>query len=221
MIYTLDIIGDQWIIFIKAVHLGVILGGCYDAVRIVRVIIHFKKTVFIASDFIYCIWAAFLIFSFLLNENFGIPRFYIFLGVVIGAFVWYFTVGKINMAIAKRLRKILRIIFRPILKIFQKISKLFKNCTGKAKIFYEKAVFRLKRLLKKKTEMVYNIRCLNVPKTFLLCGKKVGKEPGKVESNGTEKNEERNFLQGGSCCLHGVSAVFSDSDTSEYQQKEK
>ncbi len=221
MIYTTDIIGDQWIIFIKAIFLGLILGGCYDAVRVVRTIIPFGKMMFIASDFIYCIWAAFLMFSFLLNENFGIPRFYIFLGAAIGAFGWYSTVGKINMAIAKRLGKILRIIFRPIFKIFRKNFELFKIYIRKAKIFYKKAVFKPKNLLKKKTEMVYNIRCLNVPMTFLHCGKKVGKEPEKVESNGTEKNEERDFFQGGGCCLRGVSALFPDSDTGEYQQKAK
>ena len=63
MIYTTDIIGDQWTIFIKSLDLGLVLGICYDFLRIIRTVIRFGKRVFITSDFIYCVFAAFLICS--------------------------------------------------------------------------------------------------------------------------------------------------------------
>ena len=69
MIYTTDIMGYQWELFVKSLYLGIVLSGCYDAVRMVRTVIRFGKRLFIASDFIYCLWAGFLTFSFLLNEN--------------------------------------------------------------------------------------------------------------------------------------------------------
>ena len=67
MIYTTDIMGYQWEIFVKAIPLGLLLGGCYDVLRIIRTVIRFGKKLYIASDFFYCLWAGFLTFSFLLN----------------------------------------------------------------------------------------------------------------------------------------------------------
>ena len=212
MIYTTDIIGYQWQIFVKSIALGILLGGCYDFVRILRTVIRFGKKLFIASDFIYCLWAAFLIFSFLLNENFGIPRFYIFLGTALGFLVWYFTIGKIDMFLAKKLRKVLRAVFDPFFKIFQKILKFVKKRIVKAKIISEKAIDKRKSLLKKKARWVYNILCLNVSKAFSFCGEKAGKEPEKIESSGTEKTEKGVFPQDCSYCIRGVSSHISDID---------
>ena len=187
MIYTTDIIGSQWEIFLKATWLGVLLGGCYDVLRNFRTLIRFKKTAFMVSDFLYCIWAAFLIFSFLLNENFGIPRFYIFLGTAVGFFAWYRTAGKINMFFAKKLRRFLKAVLSPFYKIFRKILEYMGKRLNEAKIFKQKPLDKSKRLLKKKSGMVYNILCLNIYKAFSFCGKKPERSPEKVESNGTEK----------------------------------
>ena len=221
MIYTSDIIGYQWEIFIKSLWLGIVLGGCYDVIRIIRTIIRFGKRLFIASDFIYCLWAAFLVFSFLLNENFGIPRFYIFFGVALGFLSWYLSFGKINMFLAKKLRRILKAILKPFAKIFQKIFKNAKKCLEKAKIFFGKKIDKHKSLLKKKSGLVYNVLCLNILKTFPFCGGKVGKEPKKLESNGTEKTEERDFPESGGCCLRGISSLFADIDAGKHQQETK
>lgn len=219
MIYTTDIIGEQWTIFLKAMGLGILLGGCYDVLRVLRTLVSFGKHIFIASDFIYCLWAGFLTFSFLLNENFGIPRFYIFIGAGTGFFLWYFTAGKINMFLAKKLRRILKAVFRPFLKIYRKSLNFVKKRIKTAKIFYLKEIDKRKTLLKKKKGLVYNILCLNVSKAFLFCGKKAGKERKKVESNGTEKTEERSFPQNSSYCLRGISSLFSDFDSGRNQQK--
>ena len=193
MIYTTDIIGDQWEIFLKAAALGLAFGGCYDILRFIRTVVRFGKKLFIASDFIYCLWASFIIFSFLLNENFGIPRFYIFFGIAAGFSFWYFTMGKVDMFLAKKLRRILKAVFNPFLKIFRKILKFAEKPLNKGKIFHQKAKDRVKSLLKKKSGLVYNILCLIILKAFSFCGRKAGKEPEKVESNGTEETEERRF----------------------------
>ena len=212
MIYTTDIIGYQWEIFLKSLALGILLGGCYDVLRIVRTVIRFGRKLFIASDFIYCVWAGFLTFSFLLNENFGIPRFYIFFAAALGFLIWYSTVGKINMFFAKILRKVLRKVSAPFFKIFRKKLKSAKIRTAKAKIFCEKAKKAYESLLKNKSGLVYNILCLNVSKAFSFCGEKAGKEPEKVESNGTEKTEKGAFPQNRSYCIRGVSSHISDID---------
>ncbi len=221
MIYTTDIIGYQWDVFLKSLALGVLLGGCYDAIRIIRTVAKSGKHFLIASDFIYCLWAGFLIFSFLLNENFGMPRFYIFFGAAVGFLVWYFTLGKLSIAFAKILRRILSTAFRPMLKIFQKILKFAKNRAAKAKIFCEKALEGHKTLLKNKAGLVYNILCLNISKVFSFCGEKTGKEPKKVESSGTEKAEKGIFPQDCSCCIRGVSSHISGVDAVEHKPEAK
>ena len=219
MIYTTDIIGLQWEIFLKSLWLGTVLGGCYDVLRVIRILVRFGKRLFIASDFLYCVWAAFLIFSFLLNENFGIPRFYIFLGASFGFCGWYFTFGKIDMFLAKKLRAFLRLVSGPFYKIFQKVLKIAKKYLKKTKIFWQKAVYKLKILLKNKVGLVYNILCLNIFKAFSFGGEKAGKEPKNFESNGTEKNEEQCFPEDGGCCLRGISSLFADIDAGKHQQE--
>ena len=207
MIYTRDIIGDQWVIFSKSLQLGLLLGGCYDFLRVLRTLIHFGKKLYITLDFLFCVFAGFIIFSFLLNENFGIPRFYILFGISLGFAFWYFTIGRISKAFAKFLRKVIKAVLRPFIKIFQKIIKFIKKRLIKAKIIPSKCLNKPKSLLKKKAKMVYNILCLNISKAFL---KKAGKEPEKVESNGTEKTEEETFSENSSYCLRGLSSLFSD-----------
>ncbi|MBQ7874970.1 MAG: spore cortex biosynthesis protein YabQ [Oscillospiraceae bacterium] len=219
MIYTTDIIGYQWDIFIRALALGVLLGGCYDVLRVFRILVPFGKKLFIASDFIYCVFGAFIIFSFLLNENFGMPRLYIYAGIAGGFFGWYFTFGRLAAKIAKALRKILKVLLKPFVKIFRKIIKKAENKLYKAKIFLQKTLDNPKKLLKKNVKVVYNILCLNMLKVFSFCGGKAGKEPEKVESNGTEKTEKGNFSQDRSYCIRGLSAVFPDIHSDEHQQK--
>ncbi len=219
MIYTTDIIGDQWGIFIKALALGALLGGCYDFLRVFRIIFPFRKKLFVASDFIYCVFAGFIIFSFLLNENFGIPRLYIYIGTAAGFFAWYFTLGRLSAKIAKLLKRLLRTVFSPMAKIFRKFLKKAEKRLYKAKNFTEKLLDKPKNLLKKNVKMVYNILCLNILKAFSFCGGKAGKEPEKVESSGTEKNEKRTFSQDRSYCIRGLRAVCDDIHADEHQQQ--
>lgn len=70
MIYTTDILGDQWEIFFGSLMLGVLLGFCYDFIRAAKIIFSFRKKAAIAADVIYSVWAGFLVFSFLAGKEF-------------------------------------------------------------------------------------------------------------------------------------------------------
>lgn len=129
MIYTSDIIGDQWRILIGAVELGMVVGGCYDVLRIIRTAFCFGEKLYIFSDFLFCIWGGFLTFSFLLNENYGLARLYIFLGEGAGFLLWYITAGRA----AKPLGRFLRRLFAPFGKMFRKISKTVGKSLFKGK----------------------------------------------------------------------------------------
>lgn len=214
MIYTTDIIGDQWKILIGAVELGLVIGGCYDVLRVLRVAFSFGKRLYILSDYVFCLWGGFLTFSFLLNENYGIPRLYIFLGEGAGAIFWYLTVGRIAVPLGRFLRRIIS----PFGKIFRKIGKNVEKSLNKAKKSFEKAVDKKKRLLKKGCRLVYNILCLNISKAFSFCGEKAGKERGIFESHNTAKTEKRPFSEDSGRCIRNLRSLFPDFDSGEHKR---
>ena len=222
MIYTTDILGDQWEIFFGSLLLGVLLGGCYDVVRALRIIFSAGKKVLIATDAVYCVWAGFLVFSFLLEKNFGMPRLYIYVGISVGFLAWYFTIGRLTLRIAKLLRRALstvkRVIIKPVLRLFRKIFGFFIKKAEKFENILAKRLSSGKKLLKKESKQVYNKLYLSSKKVFPFCGGKTGKEPGSFESKGTEK-EEKSFAQSRSYCLRSVSPVLDDSDSGEHIRK--
>lgn len=222
MIYTTDILGDQWEIFSGSLLLGLLLGGCYDVVRALRVIFSAGKKVLIATDAVYCAWAGFLLFSFLLEKNFGMPRLYIYMGVAAGFAAWYFTIGRLTLRAARLLRralsKVKRVIIKPVLNLLLKMLGFFIKKAEKIKNILVKRLSFGKKLLKKESKRVYNKLYLSSKKVFPFCGGKTGKEPGSFESKGTEKKEEP-FSQSRSYCLRSVSPVFNDSDPGEHNRK--
>ncbi len=224
MIYTTDILGDQWEIFFGSLMLGVLLGGCYDVFRIIRIVFSVRQKMTIAMDVVYCLWAGFLVFSFLLEENFGIPRLYIYIGAAAGFFIWYFMVGKLTIRAAKLLRKILnkikKTVFVPLLKISKKVLGFCKKKVKSFENILAKKLSTSKKLLKKESSRVYNKLYLNKKKAFPFCGGKAGKEPRNFESKGTEEKKE-SFAQDRSYCLRSISPVFTGGDSGEHSQKER
>ena len=218
MIYTTDIIGDQWKIFIEAVAVGTMLGGCYDVLRILRTVFRFGKKLFMASDFLFCLWAGFLSFSFLLNSNFGIPRFYIFFGEAIGFLAWYLSIGRVSVKFGKLLRRGLMKIFAPFAAIFRKIIKKAEKHLNIGRNYIKKEGNKGKRLLKKKAGLVYNVLCLNISKAFLFCGKKAGKEHEKSDGNGTEETQKRTFPEDSGHCVRNLCSLFPDFDSGEHKR---
>lgn len=223
MIYSTDILGEQWEIFFGSLLLGLMLGGCYDAFKIVRAVFLLRQRATVAADIIYCLWAGFLVFSFLLEYNFGMPRFYIFLGTAAGFFGWYFTVGRITARLSKFIRRLLRrvkrTVFEPLMRIFKKLFGFIGKKREKAEKFLVKKLLCCKKLLKKERRLVYNKLCLN-KSAFPFCGGKAGKEPEKFESKGTEEKQEP-FASGRSYCLRGVSSLLNDSYSGEHSSEKR
>ena len=74
--------------------------------------------------------------------NSGIPRWYIFVGAIAGAFLYYFTIGKLVISISEYIVFSLKLIFayftyfisRPFVILFLKIKPLFSKIKFKKKI---------------------------------------------------------------------------------------
>ncbi len=215
MIYTTDIIGEQSGIFIGAVMLGILIGVCFNFFWAIKLLLSLKKKTAAVTDIFFCIWSGFLTFSFLLNENYGIPRFYIYFGETIGFLMWYFTVGKVIEFVLKKLKiitdKFFGLFLPPIKRIYTKISMKTEKIFIKCKNIFIKNVMNSKKLLKKKSGVVYNKLCLNGKKAFTFCGSKAGKESGSFENI----EEKERFASGCSYCIRNVSDIFSDINSNE------
>lgn len=220
MIYTNDIIGDQWSIFAEALAVGVVLGGCWDVFRGLGLFLPKKLLVIIARDFLFCIWAGFLSFAFLLNVNFGMPRGYIYFAELLGFFAWYFTVGKLNFKLMKLATKVIRraagFIFMPVAKLIEGIFNSTKKHGAKIKIFFDKSIIKPKKLLKKNRNVLYNKLCLSKKNSSYFYKRKAGKEHGSFETGGTQKEKEPAASDCG-YCFRSLSSLFTDSDSGQYK----
>lgn len=220
MIYTSDIIGDQWSIFLEALAVGAVLGGCWDVFRGIGLFLPKKSAVIIAKDFLYCIWAGFLSFAFLLDVNFGMPRMYIYFAELVGFFVWYLTVGKVNFKIMKFVAGIIRkaagLIFSPIIKLTCCILTVAKKHGEKTKKIFAKSLVKPKKLLKNNGNMLYNKLCLSKKKGSCFYERKAGKEHGSFERSGAQKEKESAATDCG-YCFRSLSSLFADSDSGQHK----
>ena len=135
MIYTRDIIGDQKNIFFQALALGAVLGACWDIFRFAGLFLPKKSLAMIAKDVLFCLWAGFITFSFLLNVNFGMPRGYICLAEAAFSVLKKITgevkifFGKIYLCQKKLLKNRQRVLYN---KLCLSKRKAFSICGEKA-----------------------------------------------------------------------------------------
>lgn len=136
-------------VFLMSVGFGFIVGTLYDMCRFLRMVfIKNNKAVFL-QDILFFAVSAVLTFLFLLTVNGGRFRFYIFLALVLGFAVYYFTLGRLMITFGeKALRKIkhffeflgrivsapFRLFLKPFGKLRKKLRKSLSNHTKNLKI---------------------------------------------------------------------------------------
>jgi spore cortex biosynthesis protein YabQ len=158
-------LSGQSYVFLLSCGFGVILGALYDLFRIFRLAIPCNKFIVFLQDIIYWVICTALTFAFMLVTSSGQIRGFIIFGELLGAFVYYFTIGMLVMKSSKFIirvaKKILRFIFKILIFPFYQIWKLirpilsvFKRKTKKtSKNIYNNAKFHLKQY----RMMVYNL----------------------------------------------------------------
>lgn len=118
---------------------GVILGAMYDVFRIMRLAVNFKEWGIFIQDILYFTISGICTFLFALAYNYGEIRFYIIAGGLIGWIVYYMTIGeivyrfsdKILNLVRKIIKKVWRVIFRPMVFIFNKIKVIMSKIRDK------------------------------------------------------------------------------------------
>ena len=74
----------QFVIFVKSIGIGVLLGAIFFVFRCLRSLGRRKTVEVFIQDLLFAVVSAFLTFIFILNENFGVIRFYLLAGEGIG-----------------------------------------------------------------------------------------------------------------------------------------
>lgn len=133
---------------------GLALAVVYDVFRVTRILFRTGKIAMYVQDILYGIAAAFITFLLALAVNSGEIRFYIIGGELIGMAVYFLTLGRITVRIAKWIHR-----------ICVKIALWFKrHISEPIKGFYEKKKLPLrKRMPKIKKERKIQNEILKIP----------------------------------------------------------
>lgn len=150
-------LADQTMDFLLALAFGAGLGALYDVFRILRALIPTGKILIFFEDLLYWCVCGVLTFLFILGVNAGEIRGYLIVGELLGAMVYYGTIGRLIMrsaqAISRGIRcvlrflrdKIIKPIFRPFVKAGGKMRHAVKKAGNHSKKLSRSSKYRLKR----------------------------------------------------------------------------
>lgn len=158
-------VNAQTVIFLQSLLLGAALGLFYDMFRILRLTVPAPSAVVFAEDLIYFVFCAFVTFLFMMNTIYGSVRIFVLLGELLGASLYYFTVGAAVMkaagALIRAVKWVLRLLYRlfvlPVIRLFCWVGK---KLAGKTAVFSRKAgnfSRNIKICLKRQRALLYNL----------------------------------------------------------------
>jgi len=132
---------NQPYVFVFSILCGVTVAFLFDVFRILRRVINSSDRAVLFQDIIFWIITAFLFFFFVLVTNSGEVRLFEFVAVVLGAVLYFFTLGRIvlpaSVKIIEFLLKIihhtLKIIFTPVVWILRLLKKPYFIVLGGGK----------------------------------------------------------------------------------------
>lgn len=157
-------LADQTLSFLHALILGAVLGALYDVFRILRIAVPTKRGVIFAQDVLFFLLCAITTFLFLLTSIDGVVRVFLLIGELLGAVLYYFTLGMLVMKVSKTiigavkavLRFLVRYIFAPIWKLFYNIIAFLLRPFRFIGQIVKKSLQRLKYRLKVRRIVLYN-----------------------------------------------------------------
>ena len=95
-----EIVNTQTLLFIKAIEIGILLGMFYDLIRIFRKIIKHPNWMLQLEDALYWMICIAITFGILYVHNFAQLRFFVFVGMILGAILYLCTFSILFMKIA-------------------------------------------------------------------------------------------------------------------------
>lgn len=124
----------QWLTLLYMMLAGAAMGLAYDSYRVLSYKLRFPKWLNALLDLLYWLWAALLVFRLLYAGNQGQLRFYAFLGLFLGVWI-YFLIFSVTVR-------------RFVVMLIQLIHSVYKLIWKLAAIFIGVPLLWLWRLLK-------------------------------------------------------------------------
>ncbi len=151
-----QIVSNQSLLFMTCIQIGMIMGVLFDFIRIFRKIIKHPNFLVQLEDFIYWVICALIGFYMLYINNYADIRPFVFIGILLGAILYFVSLSILFMKIAtviinyikniiQELIKFIRIPIRAIIKMLKVPLKYVSKKLSTAN-YYKKRKFRgLKR----------------------------------------------------------------------------
>ncbi len=147
-----------------SVLVGLVLAAVYDVFRVTRILFRTGKYVMYIQDIVYGAAAAFLTFLLALCVNSGEIRFYIVGGELVGMTVYFISIGRITVRIARFIYKICarvyrwldQYIFKPIHSRYIKIKEFIINKISQMQKRKKNSIRNTENSLKPTSGLVYN-----------------------------------------------------------------
>ncbi len=178
---------EQLKIFVSALGMGFLLGAVYDFFRVVRLSLSRKKVCTVIFDVLYFLVFGFATYTFTLAANKGAIRWYIIIGELGGAAIWYLSFAPVSHKLTDKFIRALSFLYSCILAPFRALKhsviSLLPKLDQKRKKTLKKSEKISKKLLPKLQIYVYNLICILIGKSTF--SKKGGSEFGK------QKEKER------------------------------
>lgn len=177
---------------------GFVLAGCYDGFRVLRIIVRGRKKQSAVFDFFFLLFCGVITYLLAIAVDFGRVRFFLLASEVIGACVYFLTIGAVTERMAKLLHRvylwvrkwILRLFVRPVRFCMEKFGKLIFSVVKKVRNFLKKTAKKRKNLLKSQRGVVYNQNVDVCKNRVVLQRVKRAKGDRKDEGNRRKKEEK-------------------------------
>lgn len=144
----------QWITLLYMMLAGTAMGLAYDSYRVLSLKLSFPKWLNALLDLLYWIWAALLVFRMLYAGNQGQLRFYVFLGLFLGVWIYFLifsvTVRRFVVRLIQSVQYTCRLLWRfigivigwPLLWLWRLVKGMLK-LSGRILLFILKLLLRL------------------------------------------------------------------------------
>lgn len=157
-------LAEQAAVFLQSLLVGAALGILYDVFRVSRVAFPTAYGVVFAEDVLFFLICAIVTFFFGLSAIDGSLRVFLIIGELLGAVLYYFTLGRLVMGVSKKIiaaiKAVLSFIFRRILRpvwllIYNIIALILRPFIFLSRIL-KKLLQNLKFRLKIRRKVLYN-----------------------------------------------------------------
>ena len=153
---------EQLISFLYFIIIGIIISVIFDIFRIFRRTIKTSDLITNIQDILFCIISVTIILLSIFWFNKGELRLYIFIGIAFGISFYMIFISKyfikINVAIINFIKKVIYLLFKPFIILFNFTKKLFFKPISfiiiNLKYFTIKSFFKIKKITKKDKKYV-------------------------------------------------------------------